>query len=157
MKQYHHTFLKYISTIQRNYYRYMDMKMGRCEIGCGQYFFLTYIYERDGISMYDLAKIGHFDKGTVTKAVQKLVENGYIIIQIDQRDRRVKHLHVTEKAAAVVEQVYEASYRWKDMLMNNLTEREESILAENLRKMAEESCEVLQEMAQEKGEKRSGK
>ena len=157
MKQYHHTFLKYISVIQRNYYKYMDMKMGRGKIGCGQYFFLTYIYERDGISMYDLAKIGHFDKGTVTKAVQKLAENGYIVIQVDEKDRRIKHLHVTEKAREVVERVYQTSYQWKDMLLSNLTEQEEMVLMENLKQMAEESCKVISGMNEEKGEKRSGK
>lgn len=91
----------------------------------------------------NLAKIGHFDKGTVTKAVQKLAENGYIVIQVDEKDRRIKHLHVTEKLREVVERVYQTSYQWKDMLLSNLTEQEEMVLMENLKQMAEESCKVI--------------
>ena len=86
-----------------------------------------------------------------------MAENGYIVIQIDDQDRRIKQLHVTEKALEVVEKVYQASYQWKDMLLSNLTEQEEMFLMENLKQMAEESCKVIGEMNEEKGEKRSGK
>ena len=46
-------------------------------IGSGQYFFLLRIYENDGISLYALAQMGFFDKGTVSRGVQKLEEAGY--------------------------------------------------------------------------------
>ena len=69
------TFLKYISMIQRNTGRYFDLCLGADQIGSGQQFFLLRIAENEGITMYDLAQLGQFDKGTVTKAVQKLSQH----------------------------------------------------------------------------------
>ena len=86
---------KFISIIYRQGQRYFDRELTPYGIGCGQQFFLLRIFENDGISMYDLAMLGHFDKGTVTKAVQKLEEEGYLRIETDPADRRVRRLHAT--------------------------------------------------------------
>ena len=71
MRQPKPTFLKFISVIQRNTQKYFDSILEDYHIGGGQQFFLVHIYENNGITMYDLAKLGQFDKATVTKAVRK--------------------------------------------------------------------------------------
>lgn len=60
-----------ISVIHRHGMRFFNCCLADTEIGRGQQFFLVCIYENPGISMQKLASIGHFDKGTVTKAVKK--------------------------------------------------------------------------------------
>lgn len=67
------TFLKYISIIQRNTGRYFDISLEPDHIGSGQQFFLLRIAENEGLTMLDLAQTGSYDKGTVTRAVQKLI------------------------------------------------------------------------------------
>lgn len=101
------TFLKYISIIQRNTGRYFDLSLEADQIGSGQQFFLLRIAENEGITMYDLARIGSFDKGTVTKAVQKMVQQGYVRIEVDEYDKRVRHLYITEQARGLIERVYD--------------------------------------------------
>ena len=59
------TILRYISLLQRNTRRYFDLMLEQDQIGSGQQFFLLRIFENDGISMQDLARLGSFDKGTV--------------------------------------------------------------------------------------------
>lgn len=48
--------------------------------------------------MYGVAQLGHFDKGTVTKGIQKLAEHGYIRVETDEADNRYRLLYTTEKA-----------------------------------------------------------
>lgn len=137
-------FLRHISTIQRNSQKYLDSCLGGA-VGCGQQYFLTYIYEHDGITMYDLAKAGHFDKGTVTKAVQKLMDLEYVVTKTDKKDKRVKHLHATEKAADAVELIYRTRNEWKKALLSDFTPEEEEIFVRQLEKMAQASCRILKE------------
>lgn len=139
-------FLKQISTIYRNTNRYLDISLEETGLGCGQQFFLTYIYEYEGITMYDLAKIGNFDKGTITKAVQKLTELGYVVSEIDEKDKRVKHLYVTEPAKTVIQKVYETRRKWKAQVAQGLTKEEIDRLSEVLHKMDQNSRNALKEM-----------
>ena len=144
MKEVNQIFLKHISTIYRNTNRYLDISLEEDQIGAGQQFFLTYIYENEGITMYDLAKIGNFDKGTVTKAVQKLMELGYVISKTDENDKRVKHIYVTEKAHHVLERVYEIRKVWKKRIVEGLSKEEVDILSEILEKMSDNSRRGIQ-------------
>ena len=93
MNKEHVTILKFISILQRNTNRYFDLMLDEYGIGSGQQFFLLRIYENQDITMLDLSRLGSFDKGTVTKAVQKLTEEGYVTVTTDQNDKRVRHLH----------------------------------------------------------------
>ena len=52
------TVLRYISLLQRNTQRYFDLALERDNIGGGQQFFLLRIFEQDGISLLDLARLG---------------------------------------------------------------------------------------------------
>lgn len=142
MQKYAHTFLKYISIIQRSFHRYMDAELRDTHIGFGQAGFLEYIYERDGITMYDLAQIGNFDKGTVTKAVQKLEEFAYVTICTDENDRRLKHLHITEQALPLIERIRQARVRWKELLLAGMPQEERSQLYQWLEAMAGRACEA---------------
>ena len=74
-----------VSMIYRQGNRFCDRKLAEYHIGSGQNYFLTCIYEHQGINMYELAQLGHFDKGTVTKGIQKLEEQGYICTQQKKR------------------------------------------------------------------------
>ena len=143
-------FIQCMSVIQRNYYRYLDMRLEEFQIGAGQQFFLTYIYENDGITMFDLAKGGRFDKGTVTKGIQKLLEQGYVSVEIDERDKRVRHLHATSRAKPVIEKIYQIRKDWKAFLTKDMSEDEKERMTRQLAEMAENSYRTLREIS-EKG------
>ncbi|WP_270739462.1 MULTISPECIES: MarR family winged helix-turn-helix transcriptional regulator [Clostridiaceae] len=151
------TLLKYISMIYRNTNRYFDMALSDTKISSGQYFFLGFISENEGLTMYDLAKMGGFDKGTVTKAVQKLSEMDYVRIETDQNDKRVRHLYLTNKAKPVLERIYATRDHWKHQLVEGFTPEQEQEITETLRVMAEHSCAIVTEIAEQKGERTHGK
>lgn len=153
MNKEHVTILKFISILQRNTNRYFDLMLEEDGIGSGQQFFLLRIYENQDINMLDLSRLGSFDKGTVTKAVQKLTEEGYVTITTDQNDKRVRHLHTTEKALPVIEKLYDVRNKWIDSILRNLDEDERLKLFNTLGDISDTSSAVIQKIISEKGEK----
>lgn len=138
------TFLKFISIIQRNTARYFDLGLETDHIGSGQQFFLLRIAENQGITMFDLAQTGSFDKGTVTRAVQKLIALGYVRMDIDKRDRRVRHLYTLPAAEKVVEHVYELRNEWTNCLTKNFTPEEQEQMFIFLHKIANNSQQEIE-------------
>ena len=99
--------LTYVSILHRNTNRYFSSLLEKHRIGSGQQFFLLRIFENEGITMYDLAKLGNYDKGTVTKAVKKLADEGYVVVSVDAEDKRIRHLKTTPKAIPLIEGLYQ--------------------------------------------------
>lgn len=148
------TFLKYISIVQRNTNRYFDLRLTAEQIGSGQQFFLLRIAENEGITMYDLARIGNYDKGTVTKAVQKMEQQGYVRMEIDEHDKRVRHLYTTERARQVVERVYDLRDEWNAKITSTFTPEEREQVFALLARMAKGSCQVIEQLIENKGEEK---
>ena len=82
-------FLIHLSILFRNTQKYFDKVLAQYDIGSGQLIFLFSIYEHEGITMQEVTQIGELDKGTTTKSIQKLIEQGYIQSRIDENDHRV--------------------------------------------------------------------
>lgn len=118
------SFFKHASIMHRCGNRFYDRTLAPYSIGCGQQFFLARVSEHEGISMYDLAAMGRFDKGTVTRAVQKLEELGYLRSETDARDRRIRHLYTTEAASPVLCAITKARNEWVAALTAGLTPEE---------------------------------
>lgn len=154
MNREHVTILKFISILQRNTNRYFDLMLEEDGIGSGQQFFLLRIYENQDITMLDLSRLGSFDKGTVTKAVQKLTEEGYVTVTTDQNDKRVRHLNTTEKALPLIEKLYKIRNEWIDSILRDFDEDERLKLFNMLDDISNTSSNVIQKIVSEKGEKR---
>ena len=134
-----------VSMIYRQGNRFCDRKLAEYHIGSGQNYFLTCIYEHQGINMYELAQLGHFDKGTVTKGIQKLEEQGYIGMLAYVVDKRIRHLYTTEKAAPILERLYEIRREWNQILTEGLTAEESAQAEQLISKMAENAWKCMNE------------
>lgn len=139
-----------ISIAYRMANRYYDRVLAPWGIGCGQQFFLLRIYENQGISMYDLARMGLYDKGTVTRAVQKLEELGYVRSEADECDKRVRRLYATEAAEPVVQEGYAARIRWNEMLTQGMAPEEAEMARALLSRMAENAIRALEQEQEER-------
>lgn len=150
------TLLKYISVIQRCTRRYFDLKLEKSGIGSGQQFFLLRIFENPGITMNDLSRSGSFDKGTVTKAVQKLTEEGYVEVAVDASDKRVRHLHATPAAQALAGEIYRLRDSWIDQILEDIEPAQRQALFHTLQGMAERACAALELPGKRKEEHHDG-
>ena len=95
--------------------------------------------------MYDLARMGLYDKGTVTRAVQKLEELGYVRCEADEHDRRIRRLYATEKAEPVVQEGYAARIRWNEMLTQGMTPEEAETVKDLVSRVAENAILALEQ------------
>jgi len=73
--------------------KYRDIKLQR-----GQFIFLTRICECPGINLIELSNLLKVDKATTTKAIQKLMEEDYVIRERNSADKRMWHLFPSSKA-----------------------------------------------------------
>ncbi len=110
-------FLMNISVLYRFTQKYFDKHLTPYGIGSGQMIFLLLINEHEGISMQQLTSLGDFDKGTTTKSIQKLAEEGYIEIKSAEEDKRVKRLYTTKKTGEIINELYQV----RNELTNQLT------------------------------------
>lgn len=138
-----------ISIAYRTANRFYDRVLSPWGIGCGQQFFLLRIHENQGISMYDLAQIGLFDKGTVSRAVQKLEEQGYVRLETDDRDKRIRRLYTTEKALPVIDEIYAARRRWNELLTRGMEPEEAEKVRALVARMAENAISALEQEERE--------
>lgn len=142
---------KYISLAYRQSNRFYDRALAPYQIGCGQQFFLLRIYENQGISMLDLARMGQYDKGTVTRAAQKLEEQGYVRSVPDERDKRVRRLYTTDVVEPIAQAVYEARARWNAALTQGLTPAERAEAARLMEQISENAYHAVEQEEQELG------
>ena len=141
---------RHASILYRQANRFYDRALAPYGIGCGQQFFLLRIFEHQGINVLDLARLGQFDKGTATRAVQKLEELGYVRSEADGSDKRVRRLYPTELAEPVVQAAYDARRRWIALLTRGMTPEEAEAARGLLVRIAENAILALE------GEERDG-
>lgn len=96
---------RYISIFDRLMKMYYDRGLSEFEIGWGQQFYVEYIYDHPGASPQEMVECICVDKATLTKIIKKLTEINYIRVMGDERDKRVKHLYLTEQAIPAAQQI----------------------------------------------------
>lgn len=119
------------SILYRYTQKYYDKNLDLYQIGAGQLQFLILIYEHEGITMSDLSLMGGFDKGTVTKGIQRLEAEGYITTAANEKDKRIKHLYTCDKTKKIIPEIYLVRQEWWEKITQGLSE-EELQLTENV-------------------------
>ncbi len=114
------SFLIHLSVLYRNVQKYYDRALAPYDIGYGQVMFLFFIYENEGITMQEVSRIGEVDKGTTTKSIQRLIDQGYVTTHPDPSDKRVKRLYSTQKAQEIMGTLYELRNASRAGLANNV-------------------------------------
>ena len=96
--------------------KFFDKALAKYGIGSGQLMFLFFINENEGITMQEVSRIGEVDKGTTTKSIQKLIEQDYVQVRTDENDRRVKRLYTTQRAAEVMNELYDLRNEYRSLM-----------------------------------------
>lgn len=140
-----HNFLLNISVLYRNIQKYFDHVLAPYEIGAGQVIILMVINENTGITMQEVSQLCEIDKGTCTKSVNRLIEQGYVQMRVDEKDRRIRRLYTTDRAADIVRKLYDYRNQYRHFLSHNadfdMFEKELDIICDNARNGLEEESE----------------
>ena len=133
------------SILYRCSQKYYDKVLDAYQLGSGQLPFLIFIYENEGITMNGLAQLGCYDKGTVTKGIQRLEEVGYVTIEVSPADKRVRTLRTTAKAKEIIGQIYLIRQQWWDQITQNMSEAEAALFEKLQSKAVANALDYLAE------------
>ena len=129
------------SILYRCNQKYFDKMLQDYGIGYTQFYFLVAIYENEGVSMNELAVQGSFDKGTITKSIQKLEQLDYVKTVSNENDKRSKLLYTTEKARKIMPELYMLRQEWNEYLSSDLDEDEKEAYTKAVAKMVAKARE----------------
>ena len=126
-----------ISILYRLMTMYYNHGLSDFEIGWGQQFYAEYIYDHPGASAQEMVEYIRVDKATLTKTIKKLVEIGYVQVIVDENDKRIKHLYLTDKAVPAVKRIKEIHSSFYKTLSMDISSSDIRITEAAAKKMIE--------------------
>lgn len=112
------------SILYRCNQKYFDKALSKYGLGYSNLIFLLEIYENEGVSLNELAKQGAFDKGTITKSIQKLEQLDYVVIKVNNEDKRGRLLYTSDKANTIIPSLYLLKNEWDEYLSKEISKEE---------------------------------
>ena len=98
-----------------------------------QWAILNAVYHNPGASQTDLARACIKDKTNVTRILDLLVKKGHVVRNIDQNDRRIYSITLTELGESVLEQLINISDKANKAFISDLGNDEYLDLVRTLR------------------------
>ena len=129
--------LREIGSITRCINSISDIKYKNINLQKGQFIFLIRVCENPGINQRDLSKLLKVDKTTTAKAIQKLINVGYIERKEDPSDKRMWRLYPLQKALEAYDYITEEENRVNKDYYNNFNKEEKKLVYKLLKKLRE--------------------
>lgn len=129
--------LREVGTLARSIQSISDIKFKEINLQRGQFIFLTRVYENPGINQIDLSNLLKVDKATTTKAMQKLLDEGYIAKIRDEKDKRMWRLYPTDQGKNIYAMIIEEENRNISVCFSNFTDAEQQLVYRLVKKMRE--------------------
>jgi len=132
-----------LGCLHRHGSMYLHRQFFTWDLGIGSHHFLLILAHQDGLTQAELTQAMHFDKANTARAVQKLLDSGYVQKQQDPADHRAVRIYLTHKGKALVPKIRSVLRNWTDILTAGLspTEKEETLRL--LRKMVYNAVEYV--------------
>jgi DNA-binding MarR family transcriptional regulator len=129
--------LREVGTVARCIQSISDITYREFNLQRGQFIFLTRICEQPGINLIDLSHILKVDKTTTTKAVQKLLQEGYVQRKRDNADKRAWHLYPTDKAAEIYPYIINEENKNIEVCFAGFSQAEQTMAYDFIKRMGE--------------------
>ena len=136
---------KHISYLHRYARRYYNKELEPYGFGGAQLRLLMPLYEMDGISQEKLAQTIKLDKTTIARTIKKLIDNGYVSREIDEKDRRSYRIFLTEKGKAIEPEMMNIFLKWEENLLSKFEDEERKYVLKIVEMMHENASEMIQD------------
>lgn len=93
--------------------------------------------DNNGLKVSEISMRMQVSNPTTTQCVNKLVEKGYVKRNIDEKDRRVVRIALTEKGEDVIEEAGRSFVGFFDGVVNHIGEEKSMILTEIINEVIE--------------------
>ena len=126
---------KYIYLIYRKSRSFIGKSLEEYNIGQGQFMFLLELYIEDGRNQEELAEVLKIDKGTTARAIKKLEDNGFIMREKDEKDKRSNRVYLTEKGKSIKNNIFFVLDQWDKKMSEQLDKEERELMIKLLKKV----------------------
>lgn len=118
------TFTVLINRISRNIRKIKNQKMAEYHLRSSHISCLYYLYANQGLAATDLCERCEEDKATISRALDYLETNGYLICETKTRKRYKSPLVLTEKGSTVAKEIAQKIDQVLEEIDDGLTEQE---------------------------------
>ena len=135
-----------VSRFKRLNERKMEMLMNKYDLRKIDVEIIIYLANcRDKNTAKDIASMEMFTKGHISQSVKRMHESGYINITQDEKDLRVQHLTLTDKAEAILEEMMVIRQEMDKCVFAGVTDEEMQVMRNVFNKMCDN---IMNEMNQ---------
>lgn len=99
---------KWAAIIQRYTHQYIDKRFNHFGLGNTEVLVLLTLYDQENVPQDYITRQIVMDKATITRAIKRLEEKGYLYRKESVSDRRKKIVFLTEAAWKIEEEITEA-------------------------------------------------
>ena len=125
----------YIGKIFRHSASYIDKKLAPYNLSSGIFLPLLKVHFQPGVSQQFLSNMLIQDKGSIARAVKKLINLGFIRREKSDDDQRVYMLYTTAEGENLVLLVIEIIEEWNNMMTQGFNDGEVELAKRLLAKM----------------------
>ena len=111
---------------------FLDKELKSYHLKAGQLHLLFLLFKNDGINQESLARSVNVDKAAVTRAIQKLIEEGYVTRERDEIDKRSYRVCLTNRGKAIEPDILAIAQRLEDIFLHSLDQDERDCIARSL-------------------------
>lgn len=137
----HESISSLIACLFRTAQIYFDKELVKFDLGNGTFVFLLPLFHKDGINQNEISRILHFDKAHTTRAIQKLIELGYIQRILDEDDNRAYKIYLTDKAKSVKPEIIKILHGWSEIISTGFSYEDKQSALKLLHRMMENALD----------------
>ncbi|MDG5472789.1 MarR family transcriptional regulator [Jeotgalibacillus sp. ET6] len=141
----HKSAARMISTVHRYGYMHLSKIFEPYGLGRGQVKFLMVLYEENELTQEQMARALRMDKTTTARAVKKLEDEGYVVRNPHDTDRRSHIVKLTRKAKELEPVIRSILEDWTNTLTADFSEEEKELALMLLKRMADNAVKKIEE------------
>ncbi|MBQ2665549.1 MarR family transcriptional regulator [Methanobrevibacter sp.] len=135
---------KLITIIARGQTLYLNHTLVGLGINATQLHFLFEIYHQNNMNQENIAERCNINKGAVARSIKKLEDNGLVIREIDENNRRQNRVSLTDKGKKTLKESISILKIWEDEVFKG-NAIEKTVLQQALKEIAIKTIELNQE------------
>ena len=125
-----------ISHLFRSINIYLSNALEPHGLGSGQFPFFMRLLHHDGVSQESLANMLRYDRATITRSLNKLEDQGYVIRKRDPNDKRAYCVYLTEEGRKMGPILMEIGANLNDVLLHGFNDDEKAMFISLVEKAA---------------------
>lgn len=116
-----------VSHLFRSINIYLTNMLEPYGLGSGQFPFFMRLLHHDGVSQETLANMLRFDRATITRSLNKLEDQGYVVRKRDPHDKRAYCVYLTENGRRLGPQLLKIGADLNDILLQGFSDEEKAM------------------------------